>query len=169
MIILPSLDTFRALIVPFRELVLVMKTYIETVEKASASRKWHVVDAQGKRLGRLATEIADLLRGKGKTTFTPHVDTGDYVVVLNASGIVLTGSKPSKKLYKHHTGYIGGIKEISAADLRNKNPEEMIRLAVWGMLPKGPLGRSIVKKLKIYRDDKHPHAAQAPTPVASAS
>lgn len=139
-----------------------MKTYSQTKEEAAATAKWFVVDAEGQVLGRLASKIASVLRGKNKATFTPHVSGGDFVVVTNAKKIVLTGNKLSGKIYKHHTGYVGGVKEISAEDLLQKNPERMIEQAVWGMLPKGPLGRDMLTKLKVYSGAEHPHAAQAP-------
>ncbi len=125
-------------------------------------RAWHLIDADGKVLGRLATEIADILRGKNKPIYTPHVDTGDFVVVVNARNIKLTGNKWADKMYHHHTGYPGGIKSISAEKLHEKKPEEIVRLAVKGMLPKNRLGRKIFKKLKVYAGDNHPHASQQP-------
>ncbi|SDY91809.1 MULTISPECIES: 50S ribosomal protein L13 [Thermoactinomycetaceae] len=125
-------------------------------------RKWYVVDAQGKTLGRLATEVATLLRGKHKPEFTPHVDTGDFVIVINASGIELTGNKLNKKIYYRHSGHPGGLKQTVAADLRATRPERMIELAVKGMLPKGSLGRQQLKKLKVYAGTEHPHQAQSP-------
>lgn len=139
-----------------------METYFQTAESAEASRKWFIVDAQGKTLGRLASEIAVLLRGKHKPTFTPHNDGGDYVVVVNAAQVVLTGTKLENKHYKYHTGYIGGIKSIPAGKMLQKNPTKVLKLAVWGMLPKGPLGRRIFKKMKVYPGLEHPHAAQRP-------
>jgi large subunit ribosomal protein L13 len=125
-------------------------------------QKWYVVDAAGKTLGRLATEVATLLRGKHKPTYTPHIDTGDFVVVINASQITLTGKKLEQKRYYRHSGYPGGLKSITAGDLRATRPERMIELAVKGMLPKGPLGRSQLKKLKVYATAEHPHQAQQP-------
>lgn len=142
-----------------------MKTYSQSKEDAAANSKWFVVDADGQVLGRLASKVASMLLGKGKATFTRHVSGGDFVVVTNAKNIVLTGKKAEKKIYKHHTGYIGGVKEISAGDLREKNPARMIEQAVWGMLPKGPLGRDMLSKLKVYSGTEHPHAAQAPVAV----
>jgi large subunit ribosomal protein L13 len=139
-----------------------MDTYFQTAENAEASRKWFIVDAQGKTLGRLASEVAVLLRGKHKPTFTPHNDGGDYVVVINASQVVLTGNKLEDKMHKYHTGYIGGIKRVPAGVILQKNPPKLLKLAVWGMLPKGPLGRRIFKKLKVYPGVEHPHAAQRP-------
>lgn len=126
-------------------------------------RKWYVIDAQGKTLGRLATEVATLLRGKHKPQFTPHVDTGDFVVVINASGVELTGKKLTQKMYYRHSGYPGGLRSTSAGEMRAKRPDRMIELAVKGMLPKGTLGRQQLKKLKVYAGAEHPHQAQQPT------
>lgn len=140
----------------------IMTTYFQSKEDGLKSRKWLVVDAEGIPLGRLASEVAGLLRGKHKPEFTKHVDGGDFVVVLNASGIKLSGNKLADKMYYHHTGYIGGIKEIPAGALLEKNPSRMITEAVKGMLPKGPLGRDLIAKLKVYAGTEHPHAAQAP-------
>jgi large subunit ribosomal protein L13 len=125
-------------------------------------RKWYVVDAKGKTLGRLASEVAMLLRGKHKPQFTPHVDTGDFVIVINAAQVELTGKKLEKKIYYRHSGYPGGLKAITAGDLRAKNPQRMIELAVKGMLPKNSLGRQQFKKLKVYAGSEHPHQAQQP-------
>jgi large subunit ribosomal protein L13 len=125
-------------------------------------QKWYVVDAAGKTLGRLATEVATLLRGKHKPTYTPHIDTGDFVIVINSSQINLTGKKLEQKRYYRHSGFPGGLKSITAGDLRASRPERMIELAVKGMLPKGPLGRSQLKKLKVYAGSEHPHQAQQP-------
>lgn len=127
-------------------------------------QKWYVVDAAGKTLGRLATEVATLLRGKHKPTYTPHIDTGDFVIVINSSQITLTGKKLEQKRYYRHSGYPGGLKSVTAGDLRASRPERMIELAVKGMLPKGPLGRSQLKKLKVYAGSEHPHQAQQPIP-----
>jgi len=137
-----------------------MKTFSAKAE--AVQREWFIVDAKGKTLGRLATEIASRLRGKHKPEYTPHVDTGDYIVVINAAEIVVTGNKASDKMYHHHTGYIGGIKSISFEKLIEKAPERTIQSAVKGMLPKGPLGRVMFKKLKVYPGAEHPHAAQQP-------
>jgi large subunit ribosomal protein L13 len=139
-----------------------MKTFSQTAEDAKTSRKWKLVDAQGKTLGRMASQIALVLKGKDKPTYTPHVDCGDFVVVLNAKDVVLKGSKGTDKKYFRHTGYISGIKEESITDLRSRKPEEIIRRAVKGMLPKGPLGYQMLKKLKIYSGSEHPHKAQQP-------
>jgi len=132
-------------------------------KKGEVERKWHLVDADGKTLGRLASRIAILLRGKHKATFTPHVDTGDFVVVVNAEKVTLTGKKWKDKLYIHHSGYPGGLKSISAEKIKAKKPERLITMAVQGMLPKTKLGRQLLKKLKVYPGDSHPHQAQQPT------
>ncbi len=131
-------------------------------KKGEVERKWHLVDAQGKTLGRLATRVAVLLRGKNKPIFTPHVDAGDFVIVVNADKIVLTGKKWKDKLYIHHSGYPGGLKSISAEKLMAKKPERLISMAVQGMLPKTKLGRKLIKKLKVYPGANHPHEAQQP-------
>jgi len=131
-------------------------------KKGECERKWHLVDAKGKTLGRLASRIAILLRGKHKATFTPHVDMGDFVVVVNADKVALTGKKWKEKLYIHHSGYPGGLKSISAEKMKEKKPERLITMAVQGMLPKNKLGRKLVKKLKVYRGEAHPHQAQQP-------
>jgi large subunit ribosomal protein L13 len=125
-------------------------------------RKWYVVDAKGKPLGRVASQVAAILRGKHKPQFTPHVDTGDFVIVINASEVELTGKKASKKIYYRHSGYPGGLKATTAGDMRNNRPERMIELAVKGMLPKNSLGRKQFKKLKVYAGPEHPHQAQNP-------
>jgi len=133
-----------------------------TKEAGEAQREWFQIDATGQTLGRMASRIALVLRGKHKATYTPNVDMGDFVIVLNAGGVRLTGTKADKKVYRHHTLYPGGIREKLAKDVLKDNPERAIQEAVWGMLPKGPLGRRIIKKLKIYKTDKHDHAAQQP-------
>jgi len=133
-----------------------------TKEAGEAQREWYVVDATGLTLGRLASRIAMVLRGKHKATYTPNVDMGDFVIVLNAGGVRLTGTKPDKKLYYHHTLFPGGLKTRTAKDVLVEDPERAIREAVWGMLPKGPLGRRIIKKLKIYKTAQHDHTAQQP-------
>jgi large subunit ribosomal protein L13 len=138
-----------------------MKTV--SARKETATHKWYVVDASGKTLGRLCTEIANRLRGKHKPEFTPHVDTGDYVVVVNAEKIVVTGKKATDKLYHHHTGYPGGIKSISFDKLLVKAPEMIIEKAVKGMMPKNKLSRAMLSKLKVYAGNDHPHSAQQPT------
>lgn len=137
-----------------------MKTYIP--KKDEIQRKWWLVDAEGKTLGRLATRIASLLRGKQNVKFTPFLDTGDFVVVINAEKVSVTGEKKKKKVYRHHSGYIGGLKEITFEELLKKKPEKIIQEAVWGMLPKNRLGRTLLKKLKVYRGPNHPHQAQVP-------
>ena len=129
---------------------------------AEVERKWYVVDADGKTLGRLASEVASVLRGKNKPTFTPHVDCGDYVIVINAEKVTVTGKKRAEKIYKKHTGYPGGLREITFDKLQQKKPEEIIRHAVKGMLPDGKLGRQMFKKLKVYAGTEHPHTAQKP-------
>jgi len=138
------------------------KSHWLTKEAGEAQREWYVIDATGHTLGRLASRIALVLRGKHKPTYTPNVDMGDFVIVLNAGAVKLTGSKPEKKLYHHHTLFPGGLKTRIAKDVLADDPERAIREAVWGMLPKGPLGRRIIKKLKIYRGKDHDHAAQKP-------
>jgi large subunit ribosomal protein L13 len=137
-----------------------MKTY--TPKLPEIQRQWWVIDAQDQVLGRLASEVAQLLRGKHKPMFSPHLDTGDFVVVINASGVRLTGSKPEKKAYFRHTGYIGGEKFIPFHTMLERHPERVIELAVKGMLPKNNLGRLMRKKLKVYGGPTHPHAAQQP-------
>ena len=139
------------------------KTQQLTNEAALADRKWHVVDVAGMTLGRAATQIAHVLRGKHKVTYTPHVDAGDFVVVVNASKIHLTGKKMEGKLYYQHSLFPGGLTTFTAEKLLQRNPTELIERAVWGMLPKGPLGRRIYKKLKVFAGAEHPHAAQVPS------
>ena len=137
-----------------------MKTY--SAKPEDIRRDWYVVNASGKTLGRLATEIAKRLRGKHKAEYTPHMDTGDYIVVINAKDIRVSGNKQKDKMYHHHTGYPGGIESINFEKLMQKKPERVIEKAVKGMLPKGPLGREMFRKLKVYADDQHRHAAQQP-------
>jgi len=132
-------------------------------------RKWFLVDAQGQVLGRVATRVATVLRGKHKVTFAPHLDMGDHVVVINAEKVHLTGRKMTGKLYRWHTGYLGGVREVSAERMLRTHPERVIEWAVQGMLPKGRLGRAMFKKLKVYRGESHPHAAQKPEPLPTAS
>ena len=129
---------------------------------AKVERKWYVVDATGYTLGRLASEVAKVLRGKNKPVFTPHVDTGDYVIVVNADKIKVTGKKLDQKIYYHHSDYVGGMKETTLREMMAKKPEKVLELAVKGMLPKGPLGRSMIKKLHVYAGPEHNHAAQKP-------
>jgi large subunit ribosomal protein L13 len=131
-------------------------------KKSDIDRKWYVVDAKDAILGRLAVKVAVQLRGKNKPVFTPNADTGDFVIVVNADKIRLTGKKVTDKVYYHHSGYIGGIKSKTAKELLETKPEEIIEKAVWGMLPKNKLGRAMIKKLKVYKGPEHPHKAQAP-------
>jgi large subunit ribosomal protein L13 len=140
-----------------------MKTY--QAKKEEIDHKWYLVNAEGKVLGRLSTELAKILKGKNKPIYTPHVDTGDFVVVVNAGKVTLTGKKLKDKIYYHHTGYPGGIKQMNAEKLLAKKPTEMIRMAVRGMLPKNSLGRQMLRKLKIYAGSNHPHEAQRPIPL----
>ncbi|HPF17957.1 MAG: 50S ribosomal protein L13 [Bacillota bacterium] len=137
-----------------------MSSYI--AKPSEIERKWYVLDAEGKTLGRLASEAASILRGKKKPTYTPFLDTGDYVIVINAERIHVTGKKRKEKIYKHHTGYPGGLREITFEKLQEKKPDEIIRHAVKGMMPKGPLGRQMYKKLKVYAGPEHKHEAQKP-------
>ena len=137
-----------------------MKTFMAS--PATIDRKWYVVDAEGKTLGRLASEVAKVLRGKNKPIFTPHIDTGDYVIVVNAEKIKVTGKKLAQKVYYRHSGYVGGIKETTLKEMLNKHPERVIEFAVKGMLPKGPLGRQMYTKLFVYAGPDHKHAAQKP-------
>lgn len=136
-----------------------------SAKAAEVRRNWYLVDATDKTLGRLASEIAHRLRGKHKPEFTPHVDTGDYIVVVNARKIRVTGNKLRDKMYHHHTGYIGNLKSINLAKLLSKAPERVIQTAVKGMLPKNPLGRSMIKKLRIFAGPEHSHQAQQPQPL----
>ncbi len=140
-----------------------MKTY--QAKKEELDHKWYLVNAEGKVLGRLSAEVVKILKGKNKPTYTPHMDTGDFVVVVNAGKVTLTGKKMKDKIYYHHTGYPGGIKEMNAEKLLAKKPTEMIRMAVKGMLPKNSLGRQMLRKLKIYAGPSHPHDAQRPVPL----
>jgi large subunit ribosomal protein L13 len=145
------------------EPLLMVKSYM--ARKGEVPRQWYVVDAQGKVLGRLACRIAMVLRGKTKPIFTPHMDAGDFVVVVNAAQVQLTGKKLDQKIYYRHSGYMGGLKEITARHLLKKKPEEVLRHAVRGMLPKNSLGRQLLKKLKVYAGSDHPHQAQQPVPL----
>ena len=140
-----------------------MKTYVAT--PATAERNWYVVDATGKTLGRLATQIADALRGKRKPEYTPHIDTGDFVIVVNAEKISVTGQKRTEKLYHRHSGYPGGLRTRTLNDMLERRPEEVIRLAVKGMLPRNRLARKQLTKLKVYAGPDHPHIAQKPQPL----
>ncbi|WP_372783053.1 50S ribosomal protein L13 [Litorivivens sp.] len=137
-----------------------MKTY--SANPDAVKRDWYVVDAEGKTLGRLASEIAHRLRGKHKPEYTPHVDTGDYIVVVNCEKVAVTGNKSTDKMYHHHSGYPGGLKSFSFEKLIERAPERVLQRAVKGMLPRNPLGRAMFKKLKVYAGDAHPHAAQQP-------
>ena len=137
-----------------------MKTYMANPDKIE--RKWYVVDAEGQTLGRLSAEIAKVLRGKNKPVFTPHIDTGDYVIVVNADKVKVTGKKLDQKIYYHHSDYVGGMKETTLKEMMAKKPEAVIELAVKGMLPKGPLGRTMIKKLHVYAGPEHAHQAQKP-------
>ncbi len=136
------------------------KTYLAKV--GEIEQKWYVIDATGKPVGRLAVDVAKILMGKNKPTYTPHVDTGDYVIVVNAEKVELTGNKLEDKLYRRHSGYLGNLKEIKAKDMRSDHPERLIEITVKGMIPKTVLGRHMLKKLKVYRGPEHPHAAQKP-------
>lgn len=137
-----------------------MKSYI--AKPYEVERKWYIVDAEGKTLGRLASEVAKILRGKHKPIYTPHVDTGDHVIVINAEKVVLTGRKLDQKMYRHHSGYPGGLKEVPYRKFLAENPEKAVTLAVRGMLPKNRLGRKMIRKLKVYRGAEHKHHAQKP-------
>ncbi len=141
-----------------------MRTYTPKASEAAEARAWHVIDADGLVLGRLATEVARLLRGKDKPIFAPHLDTGDHVIVVNAAKVVMTADKADKKLAYRHSGYPGSLTSRSYAELLARHPEEVVRRAVRGMLPKGPLGRHVLRKLKVYAGPTHPHAAQLPQP-----
>jgi large subunit ribosomal protein L13 len=140
-----------------------MKTFNATSE--TVKRDWYVVDAAGKTLGRLASEVATRLRGKHKPEYTPHVDTGDYIVIVNAEKVAVTGKKAGDKVYYHHTGFIGGMKSITFEKLIDRKPEMAIELAVKGMMPRNPLGRAMLRKLKVYAGNEHPHTAQQPQPL----
>ncbi len=142
-----------------------MKGYTKSAKKTQNPKKWYVVDANGAVLGRLASMVASRLRGKHHPLYTPHVDMGDHMIVINAEKVVLTGNKLSDKRYYRHTGYIGGLKTTTAKELLEKRPEDLIRFAVKGMLPKNRLGRKLFKKLKVYAGEEHPHAAQQPEPL----
>ena len=144
-----------------------MKTY--SAKPREISQHWYLVDAESRTLGRLATQIADLLRGKGKPQFTPHIDTGDFVVVVNAEKVRVTGKKLEQKVYYRHSGYPGGLRERTLAEQLERRPEEVLRRAVKGMLPKNRLAAAQITKLKIYAGPEHPHAAQNPTPIEERS
>ncbi|MFH2037591.1 MAG: 50S ribosomal protein L13 [Candidatus Zixiibacteriota bacterium] len=139
-----------------------MKTYIPKVDEVQANRKWFLIDLKGKTLGRVAIEVANILRGKNKPIFSPHMDTGDYIIAINASQVVVTGNKAEQMKYYRYSGYPGGLYETSYARMMEKNPSFIFTNAVKGMLPKNRLGRKMIKKLHVYADDKHPHTAQQP-------
>lgn len=139
-----------------------MKTFMANNNVAASSRKWYIVDAAGEPLGRLASQVAAVLRGKNKPIFTPHVDTGDYVIVINTDKAVLTGKKLEKKFKRHHTLYMGGLKEVQYSKYMAEKSDEAVYEAIKGMLPKNRLGRQMIKKLRVYKDDKHEHTAQKP-------
>ena len=140
-----------------------MRSYI--AKDPGDDRPWHLVDADGTPLGRLAVEIANILRGKHRPTFTPHVDTGDFVVVINAEKVKLTGRKEEQKIYQRYSGHRGGLKEIQASEMRERHPDRLVKLAVKGMLPKNNLSRKMISRLKVYAGTEHPHAAQQPAAV----
>ena len=140
-----------------------MKTF--SAKTHEVNRDWYVIDAQGKPLGRLASEVASRLRGKHKPIYTPHVDTGDYIIIVNADKVAVTGNKATDKMYYHHTGYVGNLKSASFEKMQAKAPGRVIELAVKGMLPKNPLGRAMFRKLKVYAGPEHQHAAQQPKPL----
>src|SRR5215813_1076499 len=146
-----------------------MSTYFPSGKGLEQLRQWHVVDAAGLTVGRLASEVAHILMGKHKPTYTPFLDTGDHVIVINASKVVLKGAKMTDKIYRRHTGFPGGLKEVSARDLLAKNPERLVALAIKGMLPKTKLGRAMGGKLKVYAGAEHPHGAQKPASLQVAA
>ncbi len=141
-----------------------LKTYL--AKTGEVNRKWYVVDATDKPVGRLAVDIAKVLMGKNKPTYTPHVDTGDFVIVINAEKVLLTGKKLDDKIYRRHSGYPGNLKDIRAKEMLSNHPERLIELTVKGMIPKNVLGRHMLKKLKVYRGPEHPHIAQKPEPLS---
>lgn len=143
-----------------------MKTI--SMNKETAQNDWYVIDAEGKTLGRMAAEIAHRLRGKHKPEYTPHVDTGDYIIVVNAEKVSVTGKKATDKLYRHHTGFPGGLKTRTFKEMIEKAPEDVVKLAVKGMMPRNPLGRAMLRKLKIYTGAQHPHGAQNPAKLSLA-
>src|ERR671915_1428974 len=145
-----------------------MSTFMATADYAAASGRWHVIDAEGQVLGRIASDAARLLQGKHKAIYTPHIDTGDHVVIVNAAKVRLTGRKEEQKLYRYHSGFEGGLRQERAKDVRQKNPVRMVEEAVRGMLPKTKLGDAMWRKLKVYADAEHPHKAQKPRPFAQA-
>ena len=143
-----------------------MGTFVPSGKNLESERKWHLVDAEGKTVGRLASRVAIILMGKAKPTYTPYIDVGDHVVVVNAEKVVLTGTKWKDKMYRHHTGYPGGLKEISAQKQLQQHPERILESAIRGMLPKTKMGRAMAKKLKVYSGSDHPHKAQRPEPLS---
>ena len=143
-----------------------MRTFVPSGKNLEADRKWHLVDAEGKTVGRLASCVATVLMGKSKPTYTPYIDVGDHVVIVNAEKVVLTGTKWRDKVYRRHTGYPGGLKEITAQKQLQQHPERIIESAVRGMLPKTKMGRAMAKKLKVYSGSEHPHKAQRPEPLS---
>ena len=142
-----------------------MSTFIPSGVNLEAQRTWYVVDAAGQTVGRLATQVASILRGKHKPTFTPFIDMGDHVVIVNAEKVVFKGNKLEEKMYRHHTGWPGGLKEVAARDMMVRHPERVLEQAIKGMLPKNKLGRAMAKKLKVYVGPNHPHEAQKPVPL----
>ncbi len=146
-----------------------MSTYFPSGKGLEQHRQWHIVDADGMTVGRLASEVAHILMGKHKPTYTPFLDTGDHVIVINASKVILKGNKLDDKFYRRHSGFPGGLKEISARDLLAKKPVRLVELAIKGMLPKTKLGRAMISKLKVYAGAEHPHGAQKPAPLAIAA
>jgi large subunit ribosomal protein L13 len=142
-----------------------MSTFVPSGVNLEANRTWYVVDATGQTVGRLATRIASILRGKHKPTFTPFLDMGDHVVIVNAEKVVFKGNKLEEKMYRHHTGFPGGLKEVTARDMMVRHPERVLEQAIKGMLPKNKLGRAMAKKLKVYVGPNHPHEAQKPVPL----
>jgi large subunit ribosomal protein L13 len=146
--------------------MMTMSTYFPSGKGLEQHREWHIIDADGLTVGRLASEVAKILMGKHKPTYTPFIDTGDHVIVINAAKVVFKGNKTNDKMYRHHTGWPGGLKEISARDLLARRPVKLIELTIKGMLPKTRLGRAMASKVKVYAGAEHPHGAQKPTPLA---
>jgi large subunit ribosomal protein L13 len=146
--------------------MMTMSTYFPSGKGLEQHREWHIIDADGLTVGRLASEVAKILMGKHKPTYTPFIDTGDHVIVVNASKVVFKGNKVNDKMYRHHTGWPGGLKEISARDLLARRPVKLLELTIKGMLPKTRLGRAMASKVKVYAGAEHPHGAQKPTPLA---
>jgi large subunit ribosomal protein L13 len=142
-----------------------MQTFVPSGKNLEQSRKWYLIDAEGKTVGRLASTAARILMGKNKPTYTPYIDVGDHIVIINAEKVIFTGNKWKDKIYRHHTGYPGGLKEVSAEKQLQKHPERILESAIAGMLPKTKMGRKMVKKLKVYKGASHPHKAQQPEPL----